>query len=592
MVLARRLIALSAATALVMLLLTVLASAAGANQTLEFDETAALAANGPIPPIPSNPLEEVKEVCGSETAVFGSELFNTPPSEIKVKDEWADVVPGKDMLISGTITNIEFSGGDLSIDHPWSTDYTFDVLLDEAYWPLSRELGPGSSEGAGEHELHMELEVGQLLHELPQKEGPASGEPWELLPFEQTEVPTPTLNTQAHQNLQAAWLPQVGERVAMRGRWIIDCGHDDFHTELHPITMLAFAHTQGKKTITHVIANAYRVTERYGSGTGGVNEAPKGLPFPQGLEAAIQTGVEAAIGGAKVPVSLPVSIERTQPSTVPMIICPPEGGPAKPKITKAIVVREGARLTVKRFGETTCATARGRVGRPTEGKFGHYTAKQPPSRSCVLPWTLASLEVAGGLGIGGVKNNEVERIIVNAAGGTFTIIHAEETTAALPYNATATEVREALEGLASIGAGNVFVSGGPGSEGGSTPYTVAFVGELAEKAITPITTDRSGLVAGGKTGLALATVVVLVPGGTLDLHRFILALVEQKVKAQIEGFEEHGVFVGAIKRIEENIAKNPNVACLDPLSAPLPSPGPIVTNNEQPFPYYGEITVE
>src|SRR5438105_2477874 len=141
-----------------MLELALFAPGAGAQESLEFEQEAALAANGPVPPVPSNPLEEVKEVCGSETAVFGSELFNTPPSQIKVKNEWADIVPGKDMMISGTISDVEPSGGDLSIDHPFSRDFTFDVLLDEAYWPLARQLGPGASEGAGEHELHMEIE--------------------------------------------------------------------------------------------------------------------------------------------------------------------------------------------------------------------------------------------------------------------------------------------------------------------------------------------------------------------------------------------------------------------------------------------------
>src|SRR5690242_6644714 len=88
------------------------AGSARARQLLEFEQNATLAANGPIPPVPAKPLEEVKEVCGSETAVYGSELLNgTPPSNIKVKNEWADIVAGKDMMVSGTISNVEFSGG-------------------------------------------------------------------------------------------------------------------------------------------------------------------------------------------------------------------------------------------------------------------------------------------------------------------------------------------------------------------------------------------------------------------------------------------------------------------------------------------------
>src|SRR6266480_3061391 len=175
MTLTRRLIVLAAAA----LLALVWAAPAGARELVEFEKEATLAANGPIPPVPAKPLEEVKEVCGSETEVFGSELLSgTPPSKIKVKNEWADIVAGKDMMVSGTISDVEESGGDLSIDHPFSRDFTFDVLLDEPYWTLSRQLGPGASEGAGEHELHMELEDGQLLHVLPQLKGPPEGESW------------------------------------------------------------------------------------------------------------------------------------------------------------------------------------------------------------------------------------------------------------------------------------------------------------------------------------------------------------------------------------------------------------------------------
>jgi hypothetical protein len=87
--------------------------------------------------------------------------------------------------------------------------------------------------------------------------------------------------------------------------------------------------------------------------------------------------------------------------------------------------------------------------------------------------------------------------------------------------------------------------------------------------------------------------VVLRPGGELDLQRFILSLIEQRVKAELEFAEEYGSLVGAIGRIEENVANTPQVACLDPLSAPVPDPKKaLAENNTQPFPYYGEVVVE
>src|SRR5947209_1894009 len=320
MVPGRKLIVLCASSAAVMLALS--ASPAGAHELVEFEKEAATAANGPIPPVPPNPLEEVKEACGSETAVYGSELFTTPPSQIKVQNEWADLLPEKEMEVSGTINNVEFSGGDLSIDHPFSRDFTFDVTLDEPYWPLSRDLGEG---GGSDHEMHMELELGSMLHNEPQFEGPAQGEPWQLLPSEQTFPLTPTLDTRAHEHVQEAYVPKVGERIAARGRWIVDCGHPDFHAEIHPLTFAAFGHKDGLKTVVHVISNPYRVTQLYGFGTKGVNSEPKGLPFPTGLEFEIKSDVEAAIGGQKMPLELPVGLEGTKPSTTPFTACAPEG---------------------------------------------------------------------------------------------------------------------------------------------------------------------------------------------------------------------------------------------------------------------------
>lgn len=586
----RGLLALVGGMAILLLAFFLWVAPAAAHQLLEFDTEATVAANGPIPPVPANPLQEAKEVCGSETAVFGSELFTTPPSQIKVKNEWGDIVPGKEMMVSGTISRVEFSGGDLSIDHPFSTDFTFDVALDEPYWPLARELGaPG---GGASHELHMELEVGSLLHVLPELAGPAEGEPWDLLPQEQTQPLTPTLNIKAHENLEAAYIPQQGERIAARGRWIIDCGHNDFHAELHPITFMAFAHQSGSKTVAHVLANPYRVTQLYGAGTGEVNaSAPSGVPFPEALEEAVTSLTERSIAGISTAISMQTGIERTQPSTTPWLVCAPDATSGKLRVERHFVTRPGVKVSVRPLKRAGCAEAAARVGSP-RGEFGKYQALQPPPRVCGLPWDLVSAEVAGGLGISQLRRDEVERITVNAAGGTFTVSHGGDTTEPLPYNASAEEVQSALESLASIGAGNVNVHGGPGGEGGGTPYLVTFVGSLAETAIAPLTTDRTSL-APGSEGVALATVVVLVPGGTLDLHRFILSLIEQKVKATLEATEARGALVGAISRIEANLEKIPQVACLDPLSGPLPgSHAAILRDEQQPFPYYGEVQVE
>ena len=51
--------------------------------------------------------------------------------------------------------------------------------------------------------------------------------------------------------------------------------------------------------------------------------------------------------------------------------------------------------------------------------------------------------------------------VTNATGGTFTLTFNGQTTAPLPFNATAAQVDAALEALSNVGANNVQTSGGP-----------------------------------------------------------------------------------------------------------------------------------
>jgi hypothetical protein len=64
-------------------------------------------------------------------------------------------------------------------------------------------------------------------------------------------------------------------------------------------------------------------------------------------------------------------------------------------------------------------------------------------------------------------------------GGTWTLAVGGQTTAGIPYNATATAVRSAIEALSSVGAGNVIVTGGSGG-----PWTVAFSGVSGKSGLT------------------------------------------------------------------------------------------------------------
>jgi len=76
----------------------------------------------------------------------------------------------------------------------------------------------------------------------------------------------------------------------------------------------------------------------------------------------------------------------------------------------------------------------------------------------------------------------------------------EATTDPLPWNATATQVQAALEGLSVIGTGNVSITGG---SGGSAPFTIAFTGALAGVNVMQLATDESGLSGGASTATVM-----------------------------------------------------------------------------------------
>jgi hypothetical protein len=100
----------------------------------------------------------------------------------------------------------------------------------------------------------------------------------------------------------------------------------------------------------------------------------------------------------------------------------------------------------------------------------------------------------------GAHEKQTVTITGSPTGGTFTLTLDGQTTAAIAYNATAATVEAALEALSTIGQGNVQVTGAAGG-----PYTVEFVGELADRNVSAMTADGSGLTGGTTPGVTIAT---------------------------------------------------------------------------------------
>ena len=88
----------------------------------------------------------------------------------------------------------------------------------------------------------------------------------------------------------------------------------------------------------------------------------------------------------------------------------------------------------------------------------------------------------------------------NPTGGTFTLTFNNQTTAAIPFNATSAQVQAALVALSSIGPGNVVCAGGP-LPGASV--TINFAGQLAFQS-QPVITGTSSLTSGATPAPAIA----------------------------------------------------------------------------------------
>jgi hypothetical protein len=110
--------------------------------------------------------------------------------------------------------------------------------------------------------------------------------------------------------------------------------------------------------------------------------------------------------------------------------------------------------------------------------------------------------------------NAVQTVTVSASSGTFTLTFNGATTAGLAFDASAAAVQAAVEGLSSVGAGNVTVA-----SPAVGVYAVTFTGSLRTNPMPPLTGDGSGL-AGGTVAVAQTVVGVQAPGQNLPPWSF------------------------------------------------------------------------
>ena len=338
-----------------------------APPTVTWSPGAAEAANGSPAPI------DVTTVCGSNAATFLAEALHTPPPQLKVMDEWADVVPGgKQLLVSGTVTTVHLGPGDLPIDHPFGDDLSMDVKVGPAFAAFSQKLGASPTDVKNGW-FHVEISSGYIPH-VPRPSNPSATQTWrQLSDFNLTGF-QPGFDH-----------PAIGDPVVVGGRYIVDCGHPDYHTELHPISFLAWAHQDGAATVVHVYENGYRDTEYYNPDLavlGLVDDStrftdPQTKRFPPYLideVARLITGSSQQLRAFELVGALPAAASTTWQACAPV---GSSGGSAQ--VHYDLQTRPGVTVTVSPADAHACVMVHTTTAATA-------TIPDVALRSCLMPW--------------------------------------------------------------------------------------------------------------------------------------------------------------------------------------------------------------
>lgn len=320
-------------------------------------------------------------VCGSSTETFLTELFHVAPTAVKVNEEWADIVRGgKQVAVEGPVRTTHLGPTDLPMSHIFGDDLSMDVGIPASLQPFSYHLGPSTDPA---DQIHVELASGLIPHARPAS--PAS--------------PTQTWRQASDVDL-SGFLdgfaePQVGDRALVIGRWIIDCGHGDYGTELHPMSFLAWSHAAGTSNVVHAYMNPYRDSERYSpdlSILGHVADTsrfsqPDVKPFvPYLIDEVVRllTGKTDRLRSQEL-------LEAVTVAPPPWTVCAPAGSHGKLVVHYDLVTRPGVHLDIDLDHASGCATI-------TTTFTSEYRPLDRPVRDCVLPWDYLNAIASGSVG--------------------------------------------------------------------------------------------------------------------------------------------------------------------------------------------------
>jgi hypothetical protein len=203
---------------------------------------------------PSYDISQSGQVCGGKRWLEGGD---TPAHEwtqvTDPKNEYEEVpagLSGVALFPPQDAKTRGLSSRDVPFTHPFGFDWETFIAPDSAYISL---LAPSNGPQAVD-EYRDAVQRAQQLG---------------------LAVPNGVLNVETDQDLiPPIYRAQEGDRVAVFGRWIVDCGHEDFHTEIHPPLLFVTARTgatqgsptPGSVTVSTVVARPFLVSQEFGDG--------------------------------------------------------------------------------------------------------------------------------------------------------------------------------------------------------------------------------------------------------------------------------------------------------------------------------------
>jgi hypothetical protein len=242
--------------------------------------------NVPYPPAQQDPNWSAKISNGSTIGIT-----SPPPWEwVSVYDpkfEKEGSLNNPMVGLTGWVVNPELSQGDVWFVHPFGFDFEYYIVPDPPYEGLLAASNTGITPGTGAKDSDY-VAANDTAHRIG------------------LAAPKGVLGVETDQGLLPPSFRNLivnGARIATFGRWIVDCGHNDFHTEIHAPLLIAVAAPApppagipgaSQMTSMHIMSRPYTVSQKFGEGNfidhllaevGKVETTIFGIPFSTRVEA-------------------------------------------------------------------------------------------------------------------------------------------------------------------------------------------------------------------------------------------------------------------------------------------------------------------